>query len=307
LIPVKVIQAPIGSVATVDLVSEVCNAGGVGSLGASWTTPHLLRERVNAIRQRTSNPFAVNLVNAFEHQERIATLEILRVPIVWFSWGVRLDFIRRMLAVGSDVWQQVSSVESAERAMSTGVSALIAQGIEAGGHVEGTQPTLALVTQLRNVGIPVFAAGGIGDVANARRAIEAGASGVVLGTRFVASRESGAHMVWKDAIVSAQAPEDTFHGIVFNRGWEDAPHRVIENSTVRMWKAAGALPPQQARPGDTDIVGETAGLQHVRYGDDVPQTDTTGNPEAMALYAGTSALSIQDVESAADIVRQFQG
>jgi nitronate monooxygenase len=299
----QIIAAPIGSVATTDLVSAVSNAGGVGSLGASWTSIPELRVKIEIIRTRTDRPFAVNLVNAFEQSERVALCEELRVPIVSFSWGVSPNFIAQLRSAGIQVWQQVHNESGAEKALGAGATALIAQNVEAGGHVEGVALGLSLLQRVSGA-VPVFAAGGIGSEEQAVHAVQAGAAGVVLGTRFVASSEADAHDCWKDGIVRAEI-NDTYHGIVFDRGWPDAPHRVLRNSTVRLWELSGSPLPSEPRPGDADIVARTNAYEHVRYADDVPLRETTGNPEALAMYAGTSSASIHSVEPAADIVARF--
>jgi nitronate monooxygenase len=286
------------------LVVAVSNAGGVGALGASWTPAGTLRRTIEDIRALCDRPFVVNFVNAFDQAERVALCAELRVPIVSFSWGVSPELTVQLTAAGVEVWQQVHDVAGARSAIEAGATALIAQSIEAGGHVEATDPAGSLLAQLHGCGVPVFAAGGIGDEAAAITAVSHGADGVVLGTRFVASSEANAHSCWKDGIVDAKA-DDTVYGIIFDRGWPDAPHRVLRNSTVRAWESSGSPLPTQRRPGEGDIVAHTGNTAHTRYGDDLPARTTAGDAEALAMYAGTSVDAISTIKPAADIVERF--
>jgi NAD(P)H-dependent flavin oxidoreductase YrpB (nitropropane dioxygenase family) len=128
----------------------------------------------------------------------------------------------------------------------------------------------------------------------------AGAQGVMMGTRFVASRESEAHDAYKAALVAASA-EDTAYTNCFDIDWPYAMHRVIRNSTFRMWEAAGS-PAAPGRPGEGDIVLTAGGKGLVRFCDTPPCRDATGDLLAACLYAGTSVDGITDVRPAAEIV-----
>ena len=129
-------QAPIGPATTTDLVVAVVEAGGLGCLAASWTFPSVLRAQVREIQRSIDRPFCVNLVLAFDQQERIDLLGEERVPVISFSWGIDDFAIKRARAAGARVLVQVGDVETGERAAAAGADILIAQGVEAGGHVQ---------------------------------------------------------------------------------------------------------------------------------------------------------------------------
>ena len=293
-------QAPVGSAATAQLASEVSRAGGLGSLGASWTDPGVLRERIRSIARATDRPFCVNLVLDFEQEERLEVAVEERAPIVSFSFGLNPELISRAHAGGARVLVQVGSVESARLAADAGADALIVQGIEAGGHVQGVVALLPLLADVRRaVSLPVLAAGGIGDPTSARAALGSGALAVVMGTRFVATEESDAHPSYKAHLVKAKA-RDTVLTELFDVGWPSSPHRVIRNSTYDRWEAAGS-PPSGDRPGE----GEEVASGVPRYASNPPLAGTDGDIESMAMYAGQSVWAITEVEPAAGIVERF--
>jgi nitronate monooxygenase len=296
-----VIQAPVASAATPELASEVSRAGGLGSLGASWTDPEVLREQVRWIGRAIDRPFCVNLVMEFEQDERLEVVLEERVPIVSFSFsGLRPDFVARARAQGSRVFVQVGSAGAARTAADAGADAVIVQGVEAGGHVQSVVGLLPLMLEVRSaVSLPLLAAGGIGGPAAARAAFAGGAAAVVMGTRFVASDESGAHEGYKARLTQALG-EDTVLTQLFDVGWPESPHRVLRNSTYERWEAAGR-PPSGERPGEGDEVAD--GI--LRYASNLPSDGVEGEVEAMAMYCGQGVGSISTVEPAASIVERF--
>lgn len=293
-------QAPVGSAATARLASEVSRAGGLGSLGASWTDPGVLRERIRSIARVTDRPFCINLVLDFEQEERLEVALEERAPIVSFSFGLRPQLISRAHAGGARVLVQVGSVDTARAAADAGADALVVQGCEAGGHVQAVVGLLPLLAEVRRaVSLPLLAAGGIGDPASARAALASGALAVVMGTRFLATEESDAHPRYKARLTEAEA-RDTVLTELFDVGWPSSPHRVIRNSTYDRWEAAGS-PPSGERPGE----GEEVASGVPRYASNPPLAGTDGDIESMAMYAGRSVGAIAEVEPAAGIVERF--
>ena len=297
-------QAPIGPAASPELVAAVSGAGGIGCLGASWTTPVTLREQIRAIRRVTERPFCVNLVLAFDQSERLELCAEEGVEVVSFSWGVRPGLIARAREAGCAVLVQVGSAADAVAAARAGCDAIVAQGVEAGGHVQGTTALLDLVASvLRAVDVPVIAAGGIADTDGARAAVAAGAAGVAMGTRFVATAEADVHHEYHARLLDA-GRADTVLTTLFDGGWPDAAHRVLRNSTFRRWESAGR-PPPGTRPGEGQIVAQTGGVQIPRYAADEPRRATMGDVEAMCLYAGIGVGRITAVEPAAAVVERI--
>ena len=298
---VPVMQAPLGPAASPALVAAVSGVGGIGCLGASWTAPASLREQIQAVRRITDRPFCVNLVLAFDQSERLEVCAEERVELVSFSWGVRAEAIARAHAAGCGVLVQVGSAADAVAAAAAGADAIVAQGLQAGGHVQGTIDLRALIGAVVGaVDRPVIAAGGIAGPAGVRAVMAAGAVGAAMGTRFVASAEADVHPGYAERLVAA-GPADTVHTTLFDGGWPGAAHRVLTNSTYQRWLAAGR-PPSGRRPGEGEIVAEIDGAPIPRYASDEPRRATTGNVEAMCLYAGAGVGAITTVEPAAEIV-----
>jgi NAD(P)H-dependent flavin oxidoreductase YrpB (nitropropane dioxygenase family) len=190
------------------------------------------------------------------------------------------------------------------------VDAVIAQGIEAGGHVRGTTSIWELLpaTVAAMGELPVLASGGIGDGAGVARALRLGAQGVSLGTRFVASDEAHVHPGYKQRILQARA-EDTVYHQLYDLWWADAPHRTLRNKTVQEWEAAGRPPPGQ-RPGEGIPIGTFRGaagelVPWPRYAVGVATADFDGDIEYAPLWAGESCSEVDELKSAAAIVRDL--
>ena len=226
-----------GAVARHELAAAVSEAGGLGTIGGARAP---IAEELAAARRLTGRPIAVNLVLPLLRPGDVQAAADADVIVTF--WGKP-----RRLAGGTWV-HQCGSVEEARAAAAAGADAVIAQGVEAGGHVRGTTPVLELVERVRAaVKIPVLAAGGIVDRAGVGEALDAGAVAAVLGTRFLLSEESRAHPDYKQRCLEA---EGTVLTELFGLGWADAPHRVIPNAATRRWLGdeparTGLDPPRQ--------------------------------------------------------------
>ena len=199
---------------------------------------------------------------------------------------------------------QVPNVDGARRALDLGADYLICRGVEAGGHVQALSALYeslpAVIADAKS--IPVLAAGGIANGAHIRRALLAGASGVLIGTRFIATREALAHEEYKTALTRAKAT-DTVLTICFQDGWPNAPHRALRNRTIDMWEAAGCPPPGK-RPGEGDALTTNAvtGATKRRYSVGSPIQDDRGTISDLPLWSGQGVDAIRDLPSAADLV-----
>lgn len=301
---VPVMQAPIGPAATPALAAAVSEAGGIGSLGASWTEPDALRSQIHEARRLTAGPLCVNLVLAFEQEERLELALAEGVELISFSWGTDATLVARAHAGGAAVIGQAGSAQEAHSAVEAGCDAVVAQGLEAGGHVQGDVGVLALVAELsRSLSVPVLGAGGIADARGVRAVMAAGAAGAMMGTRFLATPEADAHPEWAARLVAASAADTVLTGL-FDGGWPGAPHRVLQNSTYRAWDAAGR-PPAGSRPGEGEVVARHGDVRIERYAADEPRRATTGDLEAMCLYAGQGVGLITAIEPAADVVSRI--
>ncbi len=297
-------QAPIGPASTPQLVGDVCAAGGLGTVAASWTPVDMLRSQIAAITCWTDRPFCVNLVLAFDQRERLELLIEEGVPCVSFSWGVSEELISRARSSGMTVFVQVGDVNAGAQAAGAGADVLIAQGCEAGGHVQSSTPVVDLVRALRpRVSQPLLAAGGIAGPEAVGAVLAAGASGIVAGSAYLVCPQADVHPAYREAVLLAQ-PTDTQMTGLFDVGWPDAPHRVIRNQTLAAWEAAGC-PPPGSRPGEGERVAVRSGQPVVRYGDEQPTSDTSGDVESMALYAGTGVGAITETEDAAVVTERL--
>jgi nitronate monooxygenase len=301
-----IMQAPMGRSAPPELAAAVSNAGGLGMLGMSWDSPDQMRERMQRTLALTKQPFAVNLCMQWDQSERLALALDQDIEIVSFFWGDATKYIH--LAKKSNVltMHTVGNVDEAKRALDAGVDILVAQGVESGGHVRSEVATMVLVPTICDVAghIPVVAAGGIADGRGVAAAICLGASGVWLGTRFLACLEAGAHPLYKDLLLQADA-FNTIYTKLFDGGWPDAPHRVLRNTTVKQWERAGRPIPGQ-RPGEGDVVGRFPnGAPVSRYDDAAPMQGATGDIESFALYAGQSVGLVHEIAPAKQILENL--
>ena len=299
-----IFQAPIGSIAGPELAAAVSQAGGLGALALTWTSPDEARRLIGMVRAQTDRPFQANFVLAFEPKSLATALES-GVRVVTFSWGMPVREIELARSFGARCGIQATTVEGARRALDLGADFVICQGAEAGGHVQATQSLWASLPRIVEVarGTPVVAAGGIGDGRTMARAWSLGAAATMLGTRFVATQESLAHELYKRRLVEAGA-RDTALTVCFDGGWPYAAHRVLRNSTLESWEAAGC-PPHGRRPGEGDRLASCDGRDYFRYDDAPPRAAMSGNAEAMCMYSGTSCEDIRDLPAVAELVKRL--
>lgn len=299
-----IVQAPIGSAATPALAAAVSDAGALGMLASTWSTDP--GSQVREVRELTSLPFGVNLVLEWDQHERLDVLLEAGARIVSFTWGTPDDYVERIHATGGLVLHTVGSADEARRAVEAGVDVVIAQGWEAGGHVWGGVATLPLVAAVVDaVDVPVIAAGGIGDGRGIAAALALGASGAWLGTRFLLAEEAPLHEEYRRLLVGADERDTVWLPDLFDRGWENAPHRVLRNSTVVAWEGAGRAG-FGARPGEGEIVAHRAdGTGVVRYSSALPLASYQGDIEALSLWAGQSVGLVHDVAPAAEVVSRL--
>ncbi|VWB37535.1 2-nitropropane dioxygenase [Burkholderia lata] len=220
------------------LVGAVSNAGGLGILGGLRLPPLALRKWIQQTRELTDQPFGVNLVPqfggpaVFEAQFRILLEQRPKLLSLFYAEAEAPDVIPRAKDAGMLVMVQVGSVALARKAIADGADIVTAQGSESGGHMtRGTIGLSALLPAIREVaqGRPVLAAGGITTRDDVRVAMALGASGVLVGTAFVATDESIAHPLYKQTLVDATV-DDTEYRTGYSYGWiYGTPHRVIPN------------------------------------------------------------------------------
>ena len=306
-IELPIIQAPIGNATCPELVAAVSNSGGLGMLSVTWRAPAEIRTLLRVTRSLTQKPFGINLVLAQDVHDQLKLCLDEGVKIISLFWGAPHSYIQTAHQAGAFVLHSVGSVSEAREAAAAGADAIVAQGWEAGGHVRGTVSTLILVPAVVDAvaPTPVVAAGGMADGRGIAAALALGASGVWLGTRFVASEEAVAHPLYKQRILAAGV-EDTVYSTLYDVGWPNAPHRTLRNSTFDMWEQAGCAPSGQ-RPQEGEVIAHTVdGWPVVRYSSSMALDSSQGDVEGLALYAGQSAGLVKDVKPAALIMQQLK-
>lgn len=305
-----IVQAGMGGgLSRSDLAIAVSAAGGLGTIG--FLAPDDLRAEIKAARALTDVPLSVNLLLPFargDHFEAAADADV----VVTF-WGKPKRRTAR-------TWlHQCGSVEEALAAREAGADAVIAQGIEAGGHVRGTAPAMELLARTRAAvgdGFPVLSAGGVTGRAEVEARLEAGAEAVVCGTRFLMSEESGAHPAYKERLIDA---EDTVLTELFGFGWP-APHRVVPNAATERWLRADPRGPRWLRGlqrasapvfsrAPVPLQLRLAATQQAGRPMFGPAAATADGPESLVeagpLYAGECIERIGDVRPAAELVREL--
>jgi enoyl-[acyl-carrier protein] reductase II len=189
------------------LASAVSNAGGLGIIGSGSMYPEILEEHLIKCQKATNNPFAVNVPMLYPDIDKHIELIIKhKVPIVFTSAGNPKTYTALLKSHGIIVVHVVSSVKFAKKAEDAGVDAIVAEGFEAGGHNGRDETTtFCLIPMVRaEVSIPLIAAGGIGTGKGVLAAMNLGADGVQLGSRFVATEESSAHDNFKQQVVQSK-------------------------------------------------------------------------------------------------------
>jgi len=189
------------------LASAVSNSGGLGIIGSGSMYPEVLDVHIRKCKDATKNPYAVNLPMLYPSiDQHIETILKYRVPIVFTSAGNPNKWTETLKQNGITVVHVVSSVKFALKAQEAGVDAIVAEGFEAGGHNGRDETTtMCLIPMVQNeVKVPVIAAGGIGNGKAMLAAMQLGADGVQIGSRFVTSVESSAHEHFKNEVIQAK-------------------------------------------------------------------------------------------------------
>jgi enoyl-[acyl-carrier protein] reductase II len=212
-------------ITTPQLVSAVCNAGGLGILATAASTPDETRKQIREIRSLTDKPFGINqILIGPGAKENIAIAIEEKVPIINYSLG-KPWFIDEVHAYGGKVMGTIAVARHAARAAQLGCDLLVATGHEAAAHgdIATSLVLIPLVTSM--VEIPVIAAGGFYDGRGLAAALLLGADAVSMGTRFIVTQESNVHDNFKKLIMNS-SEQDTLYGDVF----DGMPGRVLKSA-----------------------------------------------------------------------------
>ena len=292
--------APMAGPVTAELAAEVADAGAHACVPLVMMPASAVAAQLDELRVRTNAVAANFIVPLLDPEALDAAIE--RAPLVDFHAGPPdAALVERVHAGGALASWQVGSTEQALAAQDAGCDLIVAQGVEAGGRLMGETPLAELLPAVAEcASVPVVAAGGIATADDVFAAINSGADAVRVGTRFIASEESGAHPAWIDALRGA-GPDATVVTDRFRRGLppltRDRPHRVLRSSL------------EAAERIETEIVGEMrlgGRVQELeRFAAPAPNRSFRGVVEATPFYAGSSAGAIRSVMPAAEIVAEL--
>ena len=289
-----IMLAGMGGVSYAELVAAVSNAGGYGVLGMAGRTPEFIRDEMRKVKSLTDKPFGVDLLAA-SPESLTASVEIIieeGASSFVAGLGVPMPIMEKLKKAGLKVMVVCGAVKHAVKAEQAGCDAVICQGGEGGGHT-GLVGTMPLVAQaVEAVKIPVVAAGGLYDGRGLAAALALGATGVWMGTRFIASTEAHAGELYREAILEA-ADEDTIR----TRSYSGKPMRVKKNPYVEEW---------ETRPQDIQAFPMQAMVSHQAgamggIGGQIEGLD----PDKSCFAMGQSAGGVHSVLPAGEIVEQL--
>lgn len=280
-----IIQGGMAWVADADLAAVVSNGGGLGIIAAANMPADLLEQQLIKIRTLTDKPFGLNIMLLSPTADDALELAAKHgVPVVTTGAGMPGKVLDKLKPLGTTVIPVVASVSHAERIAKQGADAVIAEGMEAGGHI-GEITTMNLVPQIADaVNLPVIAAGGIADGRGAAAAFVLGATGVQMGTRFVCAEECNVHINYKQKIVKANDRATAVTGRSLGH-----PVRAIKNKFIKQYEE---LEKRGASAEELEALG--AGKLRLAV--------VEGDTEMGSLMAGQSAGLVHAIEPAAVII-----
>ena len=281
-----IIQGGMASISESNLVSAVSNAGGLGVIGAGLMPPSWLEKEIKLTREKTKNPFGVNIFMRHPKIEEIVRVLMKeKVEIVFTGGGNPLPLFPYLQAAKIKVIPVVPSPRLAKKMEDNGADAVVVEGLEGGGHI-GKNSTFCLIPQAKKLlkKIPLIAAGGIYDGKTAKAAFLLGADAVQMGTRFLASKECKISENYKRKIIEATA--DDIEVVLRFTGH---PIRVIKNKWSEKMKK---LEERGAFPEEIKAEMIAGGLR----GDNV---------EGIPLLAGLCAGSISEIKSSKEIIEEI--
>jgi NAD(P)H-dependent flavin oxidoreductase YrpB (nitropropane dioxygenase family) len=232
-----VVQTGMGYVSGARLTAATSNAGGLGIIASATMTHEQLRSVIREVKERTDQPFGVNLrSDAADAAERVETIIAEGVRVASFALAPRPQLIARLKEAGVVVIPSVGARRHAEKVAGWGADAVIAAGAEAGGHT-GPVPTSLLIPQVVDaVDIPVIAAGGYFDGRGLVAALAYGAAGIAMGTRFLLTSDSPVPDAVKRAYLASEVT-----GTVVTTRVDGVPHRVLRTPLVDRLDRAGPV------------------------------------------------------------------
>jgi len=297
-----IIAGPMFLVSSPELVSAVSQAGGVGGMPSlNWRSTDEFRKAVQAVKAKTTLPFAVNLIVNKSNPRQTADLDVCveeKVPLVITSLGSPKEAIRRMHEVGSRVFCDVTNLAYAKKVEDLGADGVIAVSSGAGGHAGPISPLVLIPYLCENIRIPVIAAGGIATGRQIAAALLLGAAGVQIGTRFIASQEAKVDDAYKQAILKSE-PED----ILLTKKISGTPIAVIRTPyTEKMGSELGKV---EAFLLTNSKTKKWMKLVRAYLGSETLKKAVTGPTFKEVWSAGQGVGFIHDILPAAEIVHRL--
>ena len=285
-----VIQGGMAWVAEYHLAAAVSEAGGIGLIGAASAPAEVVREQIRKVKELTDKPFGVNVMLLNPNAPDVAKVIVEEgVGIVTTGAGNPAKYMDMWKNAGVTVIPVVASVAMAKLMERAGADAVVAEGMESGGHI-GSQTTMTLVPQVADaVSIPVIAAGGIADGRGMAAAMLLGAEGIQMGTRFVAAKESIVHENYKERIIKAKDIDSEVTGMSTGH-----PIRVLRNQMTREY-----LKLEKAGASFEEL--ETLTLGSLR------KAVMDGDVVHGSLMAGQSAGLVKKEQTCKEIIEEITG
>jgi NAD(P)H-dependent flavin oxidoreductase YrpB (nitropropane dioxygenase family) len=279
-----------------ELAAAVSMAGGLGVIGASFVPPEDIAGMIDRVRAMTDKPIGINLL-LHATEERVDEILDYNPAVFSTAWSRDDQDLREIFARahgrGAKVMHMVPTLHDAERAAEAGADVIVAQGTEGGGHV-GLMGTAVIVRQVANAvaPIPVLAAGGLVDGAGLVAALALGASGVLLGTRFLATDEAPVEQYVKNAILRSNGEDTvvtTVGDTLTGRDWPGAYARVARTRFVERW------------------LGREPELRKNRTGawQALEAADEAGDSDNALMWFGQSAGLVERIVPAGEVVREI--
>jgi len=271
------------------LAAAVSNGGGLGIIASGMLTPDTLKEQIKIAKSLSDRPLGVNIMMLREDVDDIFQIVLDNpVAVVTTGAGNPGKYITALKKRGMKVATVIASIALAKRMERAGADAIIAEGMEAGGHV-GELTTMCLVPSVTEaVDIPVIAAGGIIDGRGVAAALMLGAKGVQMGTRFICSKEAEINNKVKDRIVKARDRDTTVTGRCTGH-----PVRVIRNKLARQME----LLDKANAPEELIALGKNSLRRAMEDGD----------IEGGSLMCGQGAALVKEIQPAAEIIAEVMG
>lgn len=288
-----IIQGGMAWVAEHRLASAVSNAGGIGLIGAGGAPASFVQEQVQKAKEMTDKPFGVNIMLMNPEADQIAQVVVEEgVKVVTTGAGNPGKYMKMWKEAGIKVIPVVASTAMAKMMERAGADAVVAEGMESGGHI-GSLTTMALVPQVVDaVSIPVIAAGGIGDGRGLAAALMLGAEGVQMGTRFVVAKESIVHANYKEKLIKAKDIDSEVTGMSTGH-----PVRSLRNKMTREYLR---LEQEGADFETLEKLGLGALRRAVMEGDVVNGTVMAGQIAGMVNKEQTCLEMIQEIMAQAE-------